>query len=141
RRPAPGGGRGGCLRGGYQPAGGAGPATTARLPGVRRSATRPLTCHNQGANKRRDRNRENHEMIRNLAIAALLALTVALPAREAAAQNTLGGAIVGGVGGAIVGGAIGGSRGAAIGAVVGAGGGGGPRPRARRGRGRRVRSH
>lgn len=60
-------------------------------------------------------------MIRNLAIAALLALTVALPAREAAAQNTLGGAIVGGVGGAIVGGAIGGSRGAAIGAVVGAG--------------------
>jgi outer membrane lipoprotein SlyB len=60
-------------------------------------------------------------MVRNLAIAVLLALTVALPAREAAAQNTLGGAIVGGVGGAIVGGAIGGSRCAAIGAVIGAG--------------------
>jgi uncharacterized protein YcfJ len=61
------------------------------------------------------------EMIRNLAIAALVASVLAMPSHEAAAQNTLGGAIVGGVGGAIVGGAIGGRRGAAIGAVIGAG--------------------
>jgi uncharacterized protein YcfJ len=60
-------------------------------------------------------------MVRNLGIAALLALAFAVPAQEAAAQDTLGGAILGGVGGAIVGGAIGGGRGAAIGAVVGAG--------------------
>ena len=60
-------------------------------------------------------------MIRTLGIAAVLALSVAMPAQEAAAQDTLGGAILGGVGGAIVGGAIGGGRGAAIGAVVGAG--------------------
>ena len=60
-------------------------------------------------------------MIRNFAIAALLSLTVAMPVRQAAAQNTLGGAIVGGVGGALLGGAIGGGRGAAIGAVIGAG--------------------
>ena len=60
-------------------------------------------------------------MIRNLAIAALVASVLAMPSHQAVAQNTLGGAIVGGVGGAIVGGAIGGRRGAAIGAVIGAG--------------------
>lgn len=60
-------------------------------------------------------------MIRNFAIAALVASGLAMPSHEAVAQNTLGGAIVGGVGGAIVGGAIGGGRGAAIGAVIGAG--------------------
>ena len=60
-------------------------------------------------------------MIRNLAIAALVASVLAIPSHQAVAQNTLGGAIVGGVGGAIVGGAIGGRRGAAIGAVIGAG--------------------
>ena len=60
-------------------------------------------------------------MIRTLGIAAVLALALAMPAQEAAAQDTLGGAILGGVGGAIVGGALGGGRGAAIGAVVGAG--------------------
>jgi hypothetical protein len=65
--------------------------------------------------------KENCRMIRTLGIAAVLALAVAMPAQEAAAQDTLGGAILGGVGGAIVGGAIGGGRGAAIGAVVGAG--------------------
>src|ERR1700739_1623558 len=70
-------------------------------------------------------NKENCRMIRTLGIAAVLALAVAMPAQEAAAQDTLGGAILGGVGGAIVGGAIGGGRGAAIGAVVGAGTGGG----------------
>jgi len=60
-------------------------------------------------------------MVRKLGIAALLALAMAIPAHEAQADDTLGGAILGGVGGAIIGGAIGGGRGAAIGAVVGAG--------------------
>src|ERR1700754_5198268 len=60
-------------------------------------------------------------MVRNAGIAALLALAVVMTAHEAAAQDTLGGAIFGGAAGAIVGGAIGGGRGAAIGAVLGAG--------------------
>ena len=60
-------------------------------------------------------------MIRTLGIAALLGLAMAMPAQEAAAQNTLGGALLGGAAGAIVGGAVGGGRGAAIGAVIGAG--------------------
>jgi hypothetical protein len=64
---------------------------------------------------------ENDRMLRNLGIAALLALGLAMPAQEAAAQDTLGGAIFGGAAGAIVGGAIGGGRGAAIGAIIGAG--------------------
>jgi hypothetical protein len=59
--------------------------------------------------------------IGSFAIAACLAVVIAMPAHEAAAQDAIGGAILGGVGGAIVGGAIGGGRGAAIGAVVGAG--------------------
>src|SRR5438128_8271352 len=59
--------------------------------------------------------------IGSFAIAASLAVVMAMPAHEAAAQDAIGGAILGGVGGAIVGGAIGGGRGAAIGAVVGAG--------------------
>lgn len=60
-------------------------------------------------------------MVRNLGIAVLLALAAAMPAHDAKAQNTLGGAIFGGAAGAIVGGALGGGRGAAIGAVIGAG--------------------
>ena len=60
-------------------------------------------------------------MLRNLGIAALLASALVMPAKEAAAQDALGGAIFGGAAGAIVGGAIGGGRGAAIGAVIGAG--------------------
>ena len=60
-------------------------------------------------------------MIRIFGIAVVLAATVAMPAREAVAQNTLGGALLGGGVGAIVGGAVGGGRGAAIGAVIGAG--------------------
>jgi hypothetical protein len=60
-------------------------------------------------------------MVRNLGIAALLALALAMPAHEAAAQDALGGAILGGAAGAIFGGALGGGRGAAIGAVLGAG--------------------
>jgi hypothetical protein len=59
-------------------------------------------------------------MIRKFALATLLALAVCGPAQEAAAQDTLGGAIFGGAAGAIVGGALGGGRGAAIGAIVGA---------------------
>ncbi|MGJ4890936.1 hypothetical protein [Bradyrhizobium sp. HKCCYLR20261] len=51
---------------------------------------------------------------------ATLATTLA-PLHQAAAQDVLGGAILGGAGGAILGGAIGGGRGAAIGAVIGAG--------------------
>jgi hypothetical protein len=51
--------------------------------------------------------------IGSFAIAACLAVVIAMPAHEAAAQDAIGGAILGGVGGAIVG--------AAIGAVVGAG--------------------
>ena len=49
-------------------------------------------------------------------ITACLTVAMAVPVREARAQDAIGG-----VGGAIVGGAIGGGRGAAIGAVVGAG--------------------
>jgi uncharacterized protein YcfJ len=60
-------------------------------------------------------------MIRKLGIAVLLATAMAMPVHEAAAQNTLGGAIFGGAAGAIVGGAVGGGRGAAIGAIIGAG--------------------
>ena len=60
-------------------------------------------------------------MFRKLGIAALLGLAFAMPVHEAAAQNTLGGAIFGGAAGAIVGGAVGGGRGAAIGAIIGAG--------------------
>ncbi|WP_024509353.1 glycine zipper domain-containing protein [Bradyrhizobium sp. ARR65] len=60
-------------------------------------------------------------MFKKLGIAALLALSVAMPVHEAVAQDTLGGALLGGAAGAIVGGAVGGGRGAAIGAIVGAG--------------------
>ncbi len=59
-------------------------------------------------------------MLRSLGSAALLSLALAMPVHEAAAQDALGGALLGGVGGAIVGGAIGGGRGAAVGAIVGA---------------------
>jgi hypothetical protein len=59
-------------------------------------------------------------MIPKFTLAGLLALVVCAPFEPAAAQNPLGGAIVGGAAGAIVGGAVGGGRGAAIGAIVGA---------------------
>lgn len=59
-------------------------------------------------------------MLRSFGLAALLTLAVAMPVHEAAAQNTLGGAIAGGAAGAIIGGAVGGGRGAAIGAGIGA---------------------
>jgi len=64
--------------------------------------------------------RENG-MVGKFETAALLALALVMPAHEAMAQDTLGGALFGGAAGAIVGGALGGGRGAAIGAVIGAG--------------------
>jgi hypothetical protein len=61
-------------------------------------------------------------MLRKLGMAALMAATLAMaPGQEAAAQDALGGAIVGGAAGAILGGAIGGRHGAAVGAIIGAG--------------------
>ena len=59
-------------------------------------------------------------MIRKLGIAALLAVGIAMPAHDAAAQNPLGGAILGGAAGAAIGGAVGGGRGAVAGAIIGA---------------------
>jgi hypothetical protein len=58
-------------------------------------------------------------MFRELAAAALLAIAIATPVQDAAAQDPVGGAILGGAAGAILGGAMGGGRGAAIGAIVG----------------------
>ena len=59
-------------------------------------------------------------MRRTLGTATLLTLLVVIPYKEAAAQDPLGGAILGGATGAIIGGVAGGGRGAAIGAGVGA---------------------
>ncbi len=54
-------------------------------------------------------------MLRSMGIAAMLGLALAMPVQdEAAAQDALGGAIVGGAAGALFGGAVGGRRGAAI---------------------------
>src|SRR5258707_2325237 len=61
------------------------------------------------------------EMYRALGAATLLAIAIAMPVQDAAAQDPLGGAILGGAAGAILGGAMGGGRGAAIGAIVGGG--------------------
>ena len=58
-------------------------------------------------------------MLRTSGIAALLALALAMPAQEAAAQDPLLGGLLGGAAGAIIGGAAGGGRGAAIGAIIG----------------------
>src|ERR1700745_3059763 len=58
-------------------------------------------------------------MIRAVGISALLAIALAMPTQEAAAQDPVGGAIVGGATGAILGGVLGGGRGAAIGAIIG----------------------
>src|SRR6516164_6961097 len=58
-------------------------------------------------------------MIRAVGISALLAIALAMPMQEAAAQDPVGGAIVGGATGAIIGGVLGGGRGAAIGAIIG----------------------
>jgi uncharacterized protein YcfJ len=58
-------------------------------------------------------------MYRSLGAAALLAIAIAAPVKDAAAQDPVGGAILGGAAGAILGGAVGGGKGAAIGAIVG----------------------
>jgi hypothetical protein len=58
-------------------------------------------------------------MHRALGASVFLAIALAVPMKEAAAQDPLGGAIVGGATGAIVGGALGGGRGAAVGAIIG----------------------
>jgi hypothetical protein len=54
-----------------------------------------------------------------LGAAALVAMAMIAPMRDAAAQDPLGGAIIGGAAGAILGGAVDGGRGAVIGAIVG----------------------
>jgi hypothetical protein len=60
-------------------------------------------------------------MIRTIGAAAMLALATVMPAQDAAAQDPLGGAILGGAAGAILGGAITGrGGGAAAGAMIGA---------------------
>jgi hypothetical protein len=58
-------------------------------------------------------------MYRSLGAAALLTIAIAAPVQDAAAQDPVGGAILGGATGAIIGGALGGGRGAAVGAIVG----------------------
>jgi BA14K-like protein len=58
-------------------------------------------------------------MFRFSGVAGLLALAMAMPAQEAAAQDPLLGGLLGGAAGAIIGGAAGGGRGAAIGALIG----------------------
>jgi hypothetical protein len=58
-------------------------------------------------------------MYRALGITALLALAIAAPVHDAAAQDPVAGAILGGVTGGVIGGALGGGRGAAVGAIVG----------------------
>ncbi len=58
-------------------------------------------------------------MHRVLGAAAFLAIALAMPVQDAAAQDPVGGAILGGAAGAILGGALGGGRGAAVGAIIG----------------------
>jgi WXXGXW repeat (2 copies) len=58
-------------------------------------------------------------MIRAVGISAFVAIALAVPMQEAAAQDPVGGAIVGGATGAIIGGVLGGGRGAAIGPIIG----------------------
>jgi hypothetical protein len=52
-------------------------------------------------------------------VGVFLAVAIAMPVQDAAAQNPVGGAIVGGAAGAVVGGALGGGRGAVVGAIIG----------------------
>ena len=59
-------------------------------------------------------------MIRTLGAFIFLGLAAVLPVEQAAAQDVLGGAIVGGALGGIVGGALGRGGGAVAGAVIGA---------------------
>jgi hypothetical protein len=50
---------------------------------------------------------------------ALLAIAITAPVQHSAAQDAVGGAIIGGAAGAILGGALDGGRGAVVGAIVG----------------------
>jgi uncharacterized protein YcfJ len=59
-------------------------------------------------------------MMAKFLLTVLVALVVCGSVENAAAQDPIGGAILGGAAGAIVGGAVGGGRGAAVGAIVGA---------------------
>lgn len=60
-------------------------------------------------------------MMRTFGAAAMLVLATVMPVQDAASQDALGGAILGGAAGAILGGAITGrGSGAAAGALVGA---------------------
>src|SRR5262245_25435777 len=60
-------------------------------------------------------------MLRTIGAAAILAFATVTPTQNAAAQDVLGGAILGGAAGAIIGGAVTGrGSGAAIGALIGA---------------------
>jgi|SRR5581483_3937477 len=60
-------------------------------------------------------------MVRTIGGAGLLALALAMPAQQAAAQDPLAGAILGGAAGALIGGGVTGrAGGAAIGALIGA---------------------
>ena len=63
--------------------------------------------------------RGGQKMHRVSTATAFLALALSIPVQEAAAQDAVGGAIVGGAAGALIGGALGGKRGAAVGAIVG----------------------
>jgi hypothetical protein len=58
-------------------------------------------------------------MSRSLVAAVFLTLAISMPVPDAAAQDPVAGAILGGTAGAIVGRALGGERGAVIGAVIG----------------------
>src|SRR5262245_31812264 len=58
-------------------------------------------------------------MYRSVGAAVLLTIAIAAPMQDAAAQDPVGGAILGGAAGAILGGALDGGRGVAIGAIVG----------------------
>jgi hypothetical protein len=58
-------------------------------------------------------------MFRTAAATSLLALAIAMPAQQAAAQDPLVGGIFGGAAGAIIGGALGGRGGAVAGAIIG----------------------
>jgi hypothetical protein len=63
-------------------------------------------------------------MIRSIGATAFLTLALAMPLQQAAAQDVLGGALLGGAAGAIIGGAATGrGEGAAVGAMIGAGAG------------------
>ncbi len=59
-------------------------------------------------------------MFRIIGAGAVLTLAIAMPVQQAAAQDILGGALLGGAAGAVIGGAAGGRGGVAAGAIIGA---------------------